>query len=205
MAYLISASDDPTLVLGTEEVNCEVAIHALYSSLEEASPTQPMYWSNGFQDGELAVTTGRFFSHPGIATYIFAVMTCIPLNTMKAGEIASCWDISFNTDIRFDNFFDRICAMMEVERQSASLGWKFTTDRWADLSHQLKTPDDVDGTFKSTVDRMCNKWVGKEVIIEIINLVSLTPKFAPDCLQSLQTDRDPHWLRNPESTDVMML
>jgi hypothetical protein len=204
MAYLIGASDDPTLALSTEEVNREVAIRTLYSSLEEASPTQPMYWSNGFQDGEPAVTTGRFFSHMGITTYIFAVMTRIPLNTTKAGEIVSCRDISFNTDICFDDFFDRICAVMEVGRQSASLGWRFTTDRRADLSHRLKTPDDVDGAFKSAVDRMRNKRVGKEVIIEIINLVSLTPKFAPDRLQSSPTDRDPHRPRNPESMDAMM-
>jgi len=100
---------------------------------------------------------------------------------MKGGEIPSCRDISFSTDIAFEDFFDRICAVMELERQSARLGWKFTTDRRADLSHRLMTPGDLDGAFETAVDRMSNKRrIQKEVIVEIINLVNINHKFCLD-------------------------
>jgi len=56
MAYLLGASDDPTLALSTEEVNREVAIRAFHSSLEDASqPTWPMLGLNSVQNGERAM------------------------------------------------------------------------------------------------------------------------------------------------------
>src|ERR1700722_16431789 len=100
-------------------------------------------------------------------------MTRIPLNTTKAGATPSCRDILFNTDIHFDDFFDRICAIMEIERQSASIGWKFTMDRRTDPSHHLAC------AFQRAVDLMKNKRIKKAVVLEVVNLVTRLTLLSP--------------------------
>jgi|ERR1700722_4568856 len=106
-------------------------------------------------------------------------MTRIPLNTTKAGATPSCRDILFNTDIHFDDFFDRICAIMEIERQSASIGWKFTMDRRTDPSHQLATAYDLACAFQRAVDLMKNKRIKKAVVLEVVNLVTRLTLLSP--------------------------
>jgi hypothetical protein len=95
---------------------------------------------------------------------------------------------------------------MEIERHSASLGWKFTTDRRSDPSRRLMTSDDVDHAFKCAVDRIKTARIKREVVIEIVNLVNMTSKFASDYLLFDHPNcRYQHQRRKRRNANGMML
>lgn len=83
----------------------------------------------------------------------------------------TCRDVSFAIDILHTDFFDRVCAYMEVPRDSSNLGWRLDSDRRNDPIHRLVTAEDVDDAFKAAIEKRSRIRTKKDVVIEIINLV----------------------------------
>ena len=47
------------------------------------------------------------------------------------------------TDIKFIDFFDRVCAHMDLDPAEAELGYKFSSDRVGDVPHTLANEQDL--------------------------------------------------------------
>jgi hypothetical protein len=81
-------------------------------------------------------------------------------------------DIKVPTGISHDDFFDRICAAMDVDPKTTRLGWKSNDESKRSPAHQLLTEDEMKDAFRTVLNMMRNPRRYKEVVMEIIPLVS---------------------------------
>ncbi|KAF8805111.1 hypothetical protein BYT27DRAFT_7105037 [Phlegmacium glaucopus] len=79
-------------------------------------------------------------------------------------------DIKFPADIPRQDFFDRICANMGLDRATAQLGWKSNDEAKRARAHDLATNNDVDNAFNAILKMKNNTRRQKEVYMEIIHL-----------------------------------
>ena len=52
----------------------------------------------------------------------------VPLKKSRRNDTVSCAEIAFERDVLYGDFYDRICAGMELEPKDAMLGYKFEVD-----------------------------------------------------------------------------
>jgi hypothetical protein len=86
-------------------------------------------------------------------------------------------DIKFPVTIPHCDFLDRICAAMDISPNTARLGWKSNDDPKRSPAHQLLTEDEMRDAFQKFVNIMRNPRRYKEVVMEVINLVSSSVSF----------------------------
>jgi hypothetical protein len=75
------------------------------------------------------------------------------------------------TNIIFDDFFERICANMDIQPANAVLGYKFSGDRVSDPANRLANAEDLIQAMSRATDKI-KRARTREVILEIHNLVS---------------------------------
>jgi hypothetical protein len=98
----------------------------------------------------------------------------IPIKAEALGGMISTRTVSFEKGIGHGDFFDRVCAYMELPRDKARLGYKWNFERRNDLPHRLLTSEDLCEAFDKAVEMSNSKRRRKVVIMEIVNLVSIT-------------------------------
>ncbi|KAI0055787.1 hypothetical protein BV25DRAFT_1921523 [Artomyces pyxidatus] len=67
----------------------------------------------------------------------------IPRNTGVQGAAVVRVNLTVPFDIPFPDFFDRVCAQMDLHPANAKLGYKYHTDRVRDPPHQLSTAQEL--------------------------------------------------------------
>jgi hypothetical protein len=178
-AYLLGLSGDPGIT--QEEIDRDVAMQAIYSALDGGPISNLGQFGPSGQANEQRVSSGMCPSYFTVRSYltiwIAAVIVRVPLKTTTAGAATTCRDIPFDIQIIPNDFLDRISAYAGVECASNSLGWRFTTDRRTDPIHRLVTSEDVQDAFKMATERLSNKRIKKEVVIEIVDLVCYNLSF----------------------------
>lgn len=83
-----------------------------------------------------------------------------------------CRDIVFPTTIPYVDFFDRICAAMDIDPNTSQLGWKSNDEPKRSRAHQLSTEADMKTAFRKLSNMKHNPRRYKEVVMEIIFFVS---------------------------------
>jgi hypothetical protein len=81
-------------------------------------------------------------------------------------------DIKFPIDISYQDFLDRICAAMDVDPNTTQLGWKSNDEPKRSPAHQLSTQTEMRDAFQKLLNMMRNPRRYKEVVMEVIHLVS---------------------------------
>ena len=82
-------------------------------------------------------------------------------------------DIKFPTDVSYRDFLERICAAMDLNPNTAQLGWKSNNEPKRASAHQLSTQPKMRDAFQKLVSVMGNPRRYKEAVMEVIPLVSL--------------------------------
>jgi hypothetical protein len=95
----------------------------------------------------------------------------VPLKQLSRRDTPSRVEIAFEWDIPFFNFYDRICAHMDLDPKDAVLGYKFDTDPKKSI---IRLPSDGPAAFSTMVEKVrsciaCAR--SRVVILEIHNLV----------------------------------
>jgi hypothetical protein len=83
-------------------------------------------------------------------------------------------DIDFPSDIPRLDFRDRVIAAMNLDHTIAQLGWKTSDEGKRALAHQLATDLDIDNAFNAILNIQNNPRRKKEIVLEIVHLVSLS-------------------------------
>ncbi|KAJ6453081.1 hypothetical protein C8R45DRAFT_847233 [Mycena sanguinolenta] len=73
-------------------------------------------------------------------------------------------------DISPIDFFSRVHAQMNVDPETAVLGWKESAERRRDPYHRLSTPDDLKDAFKQLLALQSSARRRKPVVMELVNL-----------------------------------
>jgi hypothetical protein len=94
------------------------------------------------------------------------VLTRIPIND-KATK-----DIEIDVDITLQDFISRMCANMGLNPMTAQIGWKSNDDAKRAHARQLATEDDLKTAFGDLLKLKNNTRRTKEVVMNIIHLVS---------------------------------
>ena len=74
-------------------------------------------------------------------------------------------------NLAFDDFFERVCANMDVQPADAILGYKFSGGRVSDPANRLANAEDLAQAMSQAIDKI-KRARTREVILEIHNLVS---------------------------------
>lgn len=95
----------------------------------------------------------------------------IPRNTGVPGAIVSRVTISVPLDISFNDFFDRVCAQMDLHPGNTRIGYKYPRDRVRDPPHQLSNDEELRQALDIGVGlTQCAR--SRVILMEIHNLVS---------------------------------
>ena len=65
-----------------------------------------------------------------------------------------------------------VCAYMDLTQATAQLGYKWNFERRGDPPHHLITVEDVNEAFERALKLSSSKRQKKDVILEVVNLVS---------------------------------
>ncbi|KIJ05516.1 hypothetical protein PAXINDRAFT_141245, partial [Paxillus involutus ATCC 200175] len=66
----------------------------------------------------------------------------VPRNTAVVGTVVTRSNLRLPTDIKFADFFGRVCAHMDLDPAEAELGYKFSSDRVGDVPRTLANEQD---------------------------------------------------------------
>ncbi|KAF7966489.1 hypothetical protein HWV62_38126 [Athelia sp. TMB] len=94
----------------------------------------------------------------------------VPLNTGVVGAVVVRVTLRLPTNIPFEDFFSRICARMDLDPLTASLGYKYASDRVRDPPHQLSNEQELWVAMEKGVNKIRHART-REVILEIHNLL----------------------------------
>lgn len=95
----------------------------------------------------------------------------IPIQPQNAGGTISTRIISFEADVDRNDFLG-VCAYMDLTPATAQLGYKWNFERRSDPPHRLITVEDVNEAFERALKLSSSKRRKKDVILEVVNLVS---------------------------------
>jgi len=95
----------------------------------------------------------------------------IPRNAEVENGIVTHVTIRLLTNLVFNDFFERICANMDLQPANAVLGYKFSGDRISDPANRLANGDDFDQAMSWAIDKIKQART-RNIIFEIHNLVS---------------------------------
>ena len=125
----------------------------------------PQLQRQGMQDN------GNVLSpHHRIHLDLFALDAHVTVRIPVNNKLAR--DIRFPSAIPHVDFMDRICAAMDLDPNTAQLGWKSNDEPKRSRAHQLSTQADMNDAFQKLIKMKDNPRRYKEVIMEIIPLVS---------------------------------
>ncbi|KAI0350328.1 hypothetical protein OH77DRAFT_1514416 [Trametes cingulata] len=114
----------------------------------------------------------------------------IPRNTGVPGAIVSHVTIQFPLDISFADFFDRVCAQMDLHPANTQIGYKYHTDRVRDPPHRLSNEQELREALDVGANLM-QRARSRVIVMEIHNLNPATTsrkrKGAQECV-----DGDPN-------------
>ncbi|KAF8975144.1 hypothetical protein BDQ17DRAFT_1268161, partial [Cyathus striatus] len=79
--------------------------------------------------------------------------------------------LRLETDLPFEDFFDRIFAQMDLCPDDALIGYKFKGDRVSDVPHRLSTAEEYQAMIDIAIGKIHHAW-HCEVVLDIHNLVS---------------------------------
>ncbi|KDQ51433.1 hypothetical protein JAAARDRAFT_50724 [Jaapia argillacea MUCL 33604] len=98
------------------------------------------------------------------------IRVSIPRNSGVVGAIVTRSMITVPTDLVFGDFFDRICAQMDLHPSNAQIGYKFHTDRVRDPPHRLSNEDDLREAMEMGMG-LIRRARTRTVVMEVHNLV----------------------------------
>ena len=109
------------------------------------------------------------------------VTVTIPVKLQAANASATRTVRHFPIDIEWRNFFDRICAIMEISPVHAELAYKFSTELKRDLPHRISNEEE----FRLAIARneeLCSSTRRKKVVT--MDITNLAPDIPPPPLVS---------------------
>ena len=95
----------------------------------------------------------------------------VPLKQSRRNDLMSQAEIAFEWDILYGDFFDRVCARMDLNLEEAILGYKFDADAKRTIIHLPQNGSDV---FNLMLDKIKSCIAGAQtraVVLEIHDLV----------------------------------
>ena len=111
--------------------------------------------------------------HHGLVTHLdFS----IPKNTGVISGIVTRSNLHLQTDIKFIDFFDHVCAHMDLVPAEAELGYKFSSDRVGDVPRTLANEQDFANAIENG-QSLVRRARTQKVEILIHNLVRMIDKF----------------------------
>ena len=102
---------------------------------------------------------------------ILGFTVSVPLKQHRHKDIASRGEIAFEWEIPFGDFYDRICARMDLDPMEAVLGYKFETDAKKSI---IRLPSDDLAIFDAMLEKVKSRIARartRAVVLEIHDLV----------------------------------
>ncbi|KAF8990081.1 hypothetical protein BDQ17DRAFT_1434022 [Cyathus striatus] len=78
-------------------------------------------------------------------------------------------DRVIDTGLPFDDFYDHICAHMDLQPNDALIGYKFKWDHVCDAPHRLSSAEEYHTMIEITIGKICHA-LHRDVVLEIHNL-----------------------------------
>ena len=103
--------------------------------------------------------------------YLSHVDVSIPRNSEVENGIVTRVTNRLPPNLYFNDFFEGICASMDIQPADAVLGYKFSGDRVSDPANRLANADDFGRATSRAIDKI-KRARTREVVFEINNLVS---------------------------------
>lgn len=97
----------------------------------------------------------------------------VPLKQFRRSDTMSCAEIAFRWDVLYGDFYDRLCARMDLDPKEATLGYKFEPDSKKTI---IRLPQDDPDTFNLMLEKIKSRIARartRAVVLEIHNLVRL--------------------------------
>ena len=135
-------------------------------------PPPPLSGSSQGQQGEydLAVCyTGLIFPE---VTERTTVLISFPVNSGMIGVAATTRICSWDTRKLFADFWLQMCENMEVDPQTAIIGYKISSDRVKDIARELSTEEDYKLAMESILKKTWNER-SKTYMLILQNLVGV--------------------------------
>jgi hypothetical protein len=98
----------------------------------------------------------------------------VPLKSFRRNDTPSRAEITFEWEILYGDFYDRICARMDLDPKEAALGYKFEGDAKKSI---IRLPSNDSMTFDTMLDKVKSRIARartRAVILEIHDLVGLS-------------------------------
>lgn len=106
----------------------------------------------------------------------------VPLKLLRRRDTPSRDEIAFEWDIPYGDFYDRICARMDLDPTEATLGYKFDSEA---KNRVIRLPPNDSTVFDVMLDKTKSRIARartRPVLLEIHNLVCLFLFMYPDHL-----------------------
>ena len=118
--------------------------------------------------------------------YTLGFTVSVPLKQFRHRDTASRAELVFDWNIPYGDFYDQICARMDLNPKDATLGYKFEVDlKRSIIQLPSNTPTVFDTMLvktKARIARACTR----AVVLEIHNLVCSILSIWPNLLMLLQ-------------------
>lgn len=110
---------------------------------------------------------------PADSTNNNQITVSIPQNTTVVGGVVSRTTLRLPTDLTFADFYSRVCARMDLDPQSARIGYKLSGDRVRDASNQLFNAVDYRLAVEKVLEK-ARRARHRDVVLELFNLVCIS-------------------------------
>ncbi|KAF8997056.1 hypothetical protein BDQ17DRAFT_1429264 [Cyathus striatus] len=100
---------------------------------------------------------------------VLHINVSIPCATEDSDAVVVRSTLCLETDLPFEDFFDRICAQMDLRPDNALIGYKFKGDCVSDAPHRLSTAEEYQAMIDIAIGKIRHAW-HHEVVLDIHNL-----------------------------------
>ena len=114
-----------------------------------------------------------FVNSPVDDVLALGFIVSVPLKQFRRNDIPSRDEIAFEWDIPYGDFYDRICARMDLDPKEAMLGYKFTVETKTSI---VRLPSNGSAIFNVMLEKIKSRIARartRPVVLEIHNLVCL--------------------------------
>ncbi|EDR13469.1 uncharacterized protein LACBIDRAFT_322428 [Laccaria bicolor S238N-H82] len=141
--------------------------HGYYPPAQFQPRAHPPYYHDRPENLPAPATPRPATARPQVATT--HVDISVPRNTEVENGVVTRLIVRLPTDLPWNDFFDRICANMDLIPANAVLGYKFSGDRISDPPNRLANAEDHVQAMARATEKI-KRARTREVVLEIHNL-----------------------------------